>query len=153
MFFKSIHFSHTKDETVQNKIITAAEATRKWAEENYVRHNASENLCGLCAIASSRLWQNLQMRGIKSRLMMSNLERHSFYHVFVEHDGLLIDVTATQFGEEEIVIKPIETSSECPWYWEPMYVFDTPVALQQHQNETDWVHEQIAIVFGEQDWE
>lgn len=130
---------------VLNIILEQMNTARDWAEQNYERYESYENLCGMCAIASSRLWMLLSTKNIKTRFIVADDVGNC--HVFLEYNGLILDITATQFDRQPIVVFPLARATE--WYWTPMYVWDNPLLLQQHQIENQWAKEQVAVVFDE----
>ena len=75
-------------------IIELATCARNWAETSRHRHNWPADLRGMCAIANSHLYRVLKDRGIRFWLVEND------HHVFLLRNGRVLDVTATQFGDE-----------------------------------------------------
>lgn len=87
------------------RLIKLAHKVRKEVQEHASHHYPSENLWGACGTASFKLMKEARYNGIKVRLV------HGFYystekqskkrdgqsHCWIEYDGHIIDVTATQF--------------------------------------------------------
>lgn len=114
---------------------------RRWAE----RRAWDDELCGMCARASAQLWRRLRRAGIKA--MLGYAERHrnrSPCHVFVLCDGLVVDVTATQFGRDQIVIRRAGAAKQEAWFWRARHTFSDPIALNDHQVALGWPPEQRA---------
>jgi hypothetical protein len=66
------------------------------------------NLCGACAIASIVLWRALRAAGFRDTSVVRGWYFGS-NHCWVEVEGLLVDVTATQFGATRaVVFEPVE---------------------------------------------
>lgn len=62
------------------------------------------DMCGLCAIAAIELALRFRKYGYKSaRAVWGYIEGEWGDHCWVELDGEIFDVTATQFGDPEIV--------------------------------------------------
>lgn len=135
------HISQHKRET----ILECARITRKWANTYFGIYEARRDLCGLCATASSRLWTLLQKKGVPSKLHMVDV--NNYCHVFVVCEGMIIDVTATQFGEDDICI--VEHKSRAEWFWKSSTAFHTPQDLRDNQISTGWVVSQVAALFND----
>lgn len=60
------------------------------------------NLCGACGIASVVLWRALKAAGFKQATLVRGWY-HGSNHCWVVVEGLVVDITATQFG----VIAPV----------------------------------------------
>src|SRR5258705_13818491 len=92
-----------------SELLPITQRARYWAED-YVQEEWNEgnewfdnDLCGMCAIASAKLWLELKAVGYEPMIVWSPVE-----HFFVLLDGHVIDITATQYNESEIVILPLE---------------------------------------------
>lgn len=90
------------------RILEAANETRAWAEKRPIFSN-DKTLAGLCAISTVHLFRRLSDIGIKSEIHFGDC------HVFLVVDGIVVDVTATQFADEDpafwpnrIFVKPHE---------------------------------------------
>jgi hypothetical protein len=122
-----------------------ATQVRHWAEELAVANTYDffPNLSGLCAIASAELWDRLTAGGAEARIVANELYGEG--HCFVMIDDIMIDVTATQFGQQKIVVGKWRCNDICR-YWEIHYVFNTPQDLLSWQIEGKWPDEQLAKV-------
>lgn len=147
-FTQRLDFPESMDTKTRELLLVCAQKARLWTEENYSTFCLYDNMMGMCAIASGRLWMLLKQQGITARLMMAELPS-GLCHVFVEYCGAIIDVTATQFNKEEIVIKDIGKTSE--WFWDANYVFKDVLSLRLNQIDTQWTPSQIAVVFEDLD--
>lgn len=56
------------------------------------------DLCGLCGIASIFLYQRLKNEGYEPQMATSTS------HIYIICDGKIVDITATQFGLDPVVI-------------------------------------------------
>lgn len=64
----------------------------------YARANGfSDDLCGLCALSSFALLKRFQDNGYKNAKVVWGVDWCG--HCWLEHDGLIYDPTAEQFGE------------------------------------------------------
>jgi hypothetical protein len=78
--------SHKEEDIIREE----GEKVREWAE-NRCRIS---NLSGFCSICSAKLFLALQERGIDVDIVESD------FHVWLESNGKIIDITATQYGTE-----------------------------------------------------
>lgn len=85
-------------------------------QENYGDINRwDEDLGGMCAIASFTLCKALRKQKIdKVRFCASDR------HCFVTVRDHIVDITASQFGEEPICILPSKRE-DLPYYWQPKH--------------------------------
>lgn len=77
--------------------------------------NAPDDMEGLCAHGAHLLWEALTLAGFEP-LVMYNLE-----HWFVHCSGYLVDVTASQFGKGNVIVRrlPILDGEDDPlWFWQ-----------------------------------
>lgn len=110
--------SQNKKKEIKSILPTFRQALKQFVESP----NASgldcynkKNLTCACAISSHALSTLLKFRGIKNKLVfgvylndlidLECLSPVDINHVWVDVDGYIIDVTATQFGEKEIVFR------------------------------------------------
>lgn len=82
-------------------VISIARYTRRWAMRNRLRFGFGRSLAGMCAIASFKLSENLDKHGIDNELVMTHT------HVWVQVNGRVLDITATQFGYPPIIHMPV----------------------------------------------
>ena len=100
------------------QLLKVALKARKVAER-YQKANASEfssDLCGLCGVASKVLVDLLKDAGFAPRLVVGRFQGDSNFgskgaqrvnHSWVEVQGFVVDVTATQFGiKTPVLITP-----------------------------------------------
>lgn len=89
----------------------------------------------MCGIAASHLLLELRKEGIYARIACSDR------HAFVIYRGHVIDVTATQFGEPEIVIRTLPEKLFHNWQYSN--TFRSVKSFVDHQTEVGWPSEQI----------
>lgn len=80
------------------------------------------NLTGLCGISSFILKKAFEKYGYKANLVYGNFYQQGG-HAWIECDGFIWDITATQFGEKEKVLIT-HLYDERYIYAEPMNVTD-----------------------------
>ncbi len=78
---------------------TIAQDVRIWAEENHLWMGFHDDLRGMCAVASAELFRRLEENQIGA-VFACNPD-HCF---IVCKDYYLLDVTASQFGEDDVVL-------------------------------------------------
>lgn len=129
------------DKHTKQRVLDIARTVRQDIE--YQVPEFEQDLCGWCAIASAELHLKLSMAAIHSRLVM--MTGDTGCHVFLNVDGWVVDITATQFREfrKTPVVILHERESEQYDFYEPCYEFDSAAALAQHQDRTGWPHSQI----------
>lgn len=130
-----------------------ANEVRKWAEHIQKttddEYGYDEDLCGLCAIASARLHFRLKQHNIESTII------HGWAHVFLVIEGVVVDVTATQFAwtVEDITGRPVPKILIINWAdidvdenntgpWSQLHEFPTIKQLIDCQRKTGWPMEQ-----------
>jgi hypothetical protein len=122
------------NDPVLNKIQAIALKTREWAI-NTRTDDFSEHLAGMCAIASAELFKRLKAEGFKPKICFT--EEHTFILV----DGLVVDVTATQFGSryKPVSILPFEEAVEDGvWGMEIEYSTRSLKSAAEFQAEVGW---------------
>lgn len=88
------------NENKKKLIYNVAKDIRKKSEAYAKKHRLNNDLCGLCASASMALFHVLKY----------NLEIYDVVlmkaptHCWVECEGIIIDITATQFGLQEKIL-------------------------------------------------
>lgn len=127
------------EETIQ--IIT--EGVRDWAEDYSKEYPESccDDLCGLCAIAAAKLCYELRSNGYDAVIAFSSVG-YMTYHAFVILDDHIIDITATQFQQQSVVIKPI-SEAENNYYWRVYKVFTTTGEFIKYLTKIAWCPEQM----------
>ena len=97
-------------------IYRTAWEVRRWCERRAKNSKYWENLCGLCATASKRIFTKLKNAGIPCTLAETS------YHCFVLTENYLVDVTATQFDLAKVVILN-RNKVPAEEYWQPKREF------------------------------
>lgn len=128
-----------------NIVAELAARVRKWIE-----HKASRpDLIGYCAIASAELYRKLQKYGIEDlQLAMWVDDYNNTAHVFLLWNEHVVDITATQFGHNnigEVEIRPLKEAMNTLQEWQPMYTFDSPAELRHDQLKNGWPDSQVAF--------
>ena len=137
-----------KDEQ-QIKII--AQEVRAWAEhiQKQTMNLFSSNLLGLCAISSAYLFCKLKEAGIETHIVSNH--KHCF---LITKDDFVVDVTATQFGFEKILITPHSEIINFSSYYFKREIHDSVDSLHLTQIKHGWpahqtvnpVDNQLALV-------
>jgi hypothetical protein len=70
--------------------------------------NGKADLFSMCAVASATLFRELCRRRIGKNPKVVEGEYWAKEHCWVEVDGYVVDITASQFKGPQIVIEPIE---------------------------------------------
>lgn len=127
---------------LREKVLDLAKLVRYWAEEEADEY--SKDLCGWCAICSAELHKRLEKAGISALIVMQNGSMGS--HVFLNVDGWIVDVTATQFKEfrNKKVVLLHEKESEQFDFYEPDQVFTSVKDLVKWQIKAGWPVRQTA---------
>lgn len=125
-------------------------AARRWAER-YAKKTASlwvepESLSGMCAIASAHLHSQLTRAGFAPSLFEALREDSGEAHIFVTEGAFLLDITASQFGEADVVILPLPRTN-LPWYWKASIVHSGTRQLRKRQMLDGWPSEQTVPHF------
>ena len=117
------------------KIRDITYAVRSWAEKYAQKNHFPDDLCGMCGIASVKLWKELNKANFKITIVCND------EHVFLESKKYIIDITATQYGIKEhlIVKKNIRRKS----FWAADFIFADPDDFIQHQKKVGWPNDQI----------
>lgn len=97
------------------------------------------DLCGMCAIAAAVLHARLVKHGLHAWFVVWHGDGHG--HCYVECGDYLIDITASQFGRNEIEIvrkdaKPDEV------YWQGQIPFGHLHQLRAHLTCQGWTEDQ-----------
>lgn len=75
---------------------TTVQQTRKWMVKNRPK-TFPKNLEGLCAIASHKLFKNLQKKNIQPKIVVADLLGGGS-HCWVQVEENVFDITSTQFN-------------------------------------------------------
>lgn len=138
------------DKNTERKILAIATDVRNWADLYAEEHRMSQNLCGMCAIASAELWRELVDAKFKPIIGVWTDQEDIHWmvsHVFIKLDDYVLDVTATQFnGMEDIPVyfahhRTAEARGK--WY-NHTHIFETPGHLIKWQKKTGWNINEIA---------
>jgi hypothetical protein len=119
------------------KVREIAYRVRRWVETFRKEQMANSivhydySLAGLCAIATARLYRELKQEGIHGQIWSNS------YHCFLTVNNKVVDVTATQFGRERVVITPTEYSDGFA-YWKRERASVDGEALYARQVAEDW---------------
>lgn len=115
-----------------DQVISIARRVRKWAERTNNRRvwPFNDDLCGMCAIASVKLFKELNAAGITNARICENDE-----HCFIIWHGYIIDVTATQFGftNEPITVIKVKDVDSYYRFWKAKRVFKCVKKYVEHQ--------------------
>jgi hypothetical protein len=133
---------------MSSELYRIARSARKWAERNRDEGEHGEDLCGMCAIAAAELWGKLNRKNIEATIIVNETETHCFCLV----DDLVVDVTATQFGYQEVFIASIdellvleETKNKLDIFpWTYGYEFQDRKKFVEYQRATGWPASQTA---------
>lgn len=124
------------------KILRIARSTRRWAKRT-VKQTVfqNDNLGGFCAIGAVRLFQNLRKEGVNAKLAVT----HSTWggHCYVLVDNYIVDVTATQFGQEPVLIVSTKEAYKrstpfLPHPWSKRKVYDSVSEFHSLLKRTGW---------------
>jgi hypothetical protein len=126
------------------EVINIAQDVRLWAEKRAEKYGDTSPQCltCYCAIASAKMSVMMQKAGIAHKLAMAESVIGS--HVFVLVGNWIVDVTATQFGEEEKIFIKHSHAADLAWYHKVNHTFPSANHLIDMQRKTGWPREQIA---------
>lgn len=113
----------------------AALDVREWCEQKQKKappFTYHETLAGMCGIASAKLFNSLQILGIKAEIGVNH------NHIFLVVDGHVVDVTSTQFHRDEKIIILPEVVTEGYYYWKANRKFATLDELLNYQRQNYW---------------
>jgi hypothetical protein len=131
------------------RIIAIARAVREWAEERAAQFGDSDpQLSCYCAIASAKMSLMLNEAGIKHRIGYAYAPIGG--HMFILIDGWIVDVTATQFGEDEKILVRHTHATRLPWYHRVKQTFMSAQTMLRWQERNRWPEEQMMI---EAEWQ
>jgi hypothetical protein len=120
-----------------------ATRVRRWAEKYAEENNHYNDLCGMCAIASGELWRELRREGGNPILCLKDDGPGA--HVFVECSGYLVDITATQFEENRVVVRRKELAWKQRDWWQPTWKCKFITEFRAHQRKDGWPKEQRVL--------
>ena len=96
------------------KVEQIAESVRHWCVCHSIGFGFQTDMCGMCAIASYRMYKQLRKAGFRAHIYIAKhygLRAHAYIMV----GKYIIDCTATQFDKAPIIIK--KKSPHDDWYW------------------------------------
>jgi len=101
-----------------------ASKVRHWAKN---RDDCYQDLWGWCGVCSVKIFKELQKIGKNPEFVMIKKEHVRSSHCIVICDGYIIDVTATQFGNDRAVnvipVVHIDSGKYNFWYWDYQSAF------------------------------
>ena len=124
-------------------------AARVWAENYAQAEGFSEDLTGVCAIATSYLSDELHKANITHKICI--FDTKNFGHCFIRKENKIIDITATQFAIvnhplfsfSKIEVRDVDKISEKHYFWKITKEFDDSAQLQAYQENHDWPQKHI----------
>jgi len=124
------------------KVEEIAKKVREKVVKKY-RRKFGNDLCGCCAIASGLLHTELLKNSITSKIAMVNLKSGGS-HCFVIYKGYIVDVTASQFQQDDICIfNDRKHRNGNDWFWYGRRrIYHSAKDLRKSQLK-DWPKEQI----------
>jgi hypothetical protein len=120
---------------------------RKWCEENRTTITTKpfdKTLSGMCAIASSRLYEVLKQHGYTSVIAMAEHRNGVETHCFVVYEDFILDVTSSQFCKDKITVR--HTKEVLEWYWQVDLEFMSVEALRRYQKKTWCMTHQVVDI-------
>lgn len=132
--------------TKLQRITLAAYNARRQAEKRASETGFSSDLHCFCARGSAILFRHLKKMGFRPKIVMST-DGH-WAHVWVRCSGYLVDITASQFDQDDVMIVPMKRVPQ-EWYWissatEQVKEFNSVEDLQVDQIHKHWPVEQVA---------
>jgi hypothetical protein len=103
-----------------------AKEARKWIQD-LMKQKGYKKSTGFCAIATAKLYEMMKddERFAEIKIVPVIIEQpfcsHAFLTLSTKTEKLLVDVTADQFSQEDVVFKEIEMrpfeDKDHPWFW------------------------------------
>jgi hypothetical protein len=93
-----------------------------------------DNLCGMCAIASSMIFNECKRQGIRAKFVYADKKYEG--HCWIEVQGYIIDVTATQFGKgiDSVIVERKQNITNTvllqDWYDNPRVVIKKACSIR-----------------------
>lgn len=127
-----------------------AHGVRKWAKKHRVSYHCdSDDLCGMCAVASVKLHRILKSKKIHTKIVLNN------EHCFLRYKNYIIDVTINQFshdfGKIAVVPVPKNDMDALEYWWSHNKVFNSDQTAVKYQKKVGWPDHQIYDYKGESD--
>lgn len=135
------------NKTFQDRVHSIAQDVRLWAEGRAQSdENSYASLVGYCAIASAKLFSELQKKGFDPEIHIWVHGLLPDAHVFIILEDHVVDITATQFRdfEQETVVIMHVKEAEAFKHWHSILSFDSVKELIAYQKKTRWPRDQIA---------
>lgn len=132
-------------------LLACAHRVARWAHRQAeTRSDFSPTRAGLCALASARLCAELAQAGFSPVVRVVHTARLSG-HCYVECQGLLLDVTATQFsrqGQEfaSVEVHPVDAPRRHEFWSRGRLVCHSLRELQQALTRHRWPKSQVPTV-------
>jgi hypothetical protein len=106
-------------------------------------------LCGLCAVASTRLFVALREKGFYPKFAVYSDQPASDYaHVYILVDSYIVDVTATQIHPSCRAVEIRRVGGDLPfreWNLAKCVILHSVRALTKFQLATDWPRDQVGF--------
>jgi hypothetical protein len=128
---------------INKDVLPVALEVREWLHKR--ARSQTHDMCGYCGVGSAELWRRLQAKGIASTICV---HVSSFGHVFLEVDGHVVDVTASQFYQLANTRVAIFTEGEAKAYdfYEVAEAFQDDRELIRWQKSANWPRWQVAKI-------
>lgn len=124
-----------------------AKATRSWAEDYAKENGFSCDLGEMCGIVSAELCRRLQKA--KFKVVICENKEHCFLQVKINNIKYIVDLTASQFEDEDIIIRP--WPSKIPtiyFFWKNiLFTHKSAESLRKSQQKTNWPENQWALQY------
>lgn len=134
---------------IYQKIKTISTSARSWAEAYAKVKKFPDDLNGLCAIASAKLFEMLDREpGLTPSIAIWHDNKSHGVHCFLICNQYLVDITATQFGNfsKVEVINLLNVDKKRFYFWNYDTVIKSVDDLMMYQEHTPWVEKsQVTI--------
>lgn len=134
-------------QTKLSQLHKIASETRSWAEIYAQTHNFESDLAEMCAIVSAELSRRLLQANFK-KVVICETSCHCFLLVTIKKINYLVDLTASQFNEANIIIRPQTKTwprKKKHYFWQDVkYTFANTKDLLKSQKKGNWPENQWA---------
>lgn len=123
------------NEVTRQLTYLAALDVREWCEQKQKKaapYTYHDNLAGMCALASGKLFESLKVLGIKAKIGVN------YNHVFLVVEDHIVDVTSTQFHRDEKIIILPQIVTEGYYYWKANKTLSSLEELLVYQKQNYW---------------
>ncbi len=103
-------------------------SVRVWIEKQSEKFNMPCDMTGMCAMASAELFTRMSKLGVNCKIAVNDC------HVFVFCGDTVFDVTASQFGKDDVEIGKIGSE----YFWEVHNEFNSVNELESHVLKEKW---------------